>query len=64
MSGADYATVRADGVVDFNAHYLLQADDGTYIYIVNRGYLKAAPGGGQPMLFRVHADLQGADRAA
>lgn len=38
-SGADYATVRADGVVELNAHYLLEADDGTRIYIRNQGYV-------------------------
>ncbi len=37
-SGADYAFVRGDGVLDLNAHYLLEADDGTLIYIENRGY--------------------------
>jgi hypothetical protein len=42
-SGADYATVRGDGVIELNAHYLLQAEDGTLIYIVNKGYL--VPGG-------------------
>ena len=38
-SGADYATVRGDGVIELNAHYLLKADDDTLIYIINRGYL-------------------------
>lgn len=42
-SGADYATVRADGTIELNAHYLLQADDGTLIYLINKGYL--IPGG-------------------
>ena len=51
LSGADHATVRAEGIVDFNAHYLMQANDGTYIYIVNRGYLEPSPGGGQPRYF-------------
>jgi hypothetical protein len=59
-SGADYATVRGDGVVELNAHYLLEADDGTKIYINNRGYLvPAKPGEGverhgmkQPAYFR------------
>lgn len=37
-SGADFANVRSDGVVEFDAHYLLEADDGTMIYIHNRGY--------------------------
>ncbi|MBL8552494.1 MAG: DUF3237 domain-containing protein [Hyphomonadaceae bacterium] len=41
-SGADYALIRADGVIELNAHYLLQADDGALIYINNRGYLVPA----------------------
>lgn len=44
-SGADFAEVRADGVVVINSHYLLQADDGTKIYINNRGYLIPAKEG-------------------
>ena len=42
-SGADYANIRRDGVVELNAHYLLKADDGVLIYIANRGYLVPAP---------------------
>jgi hypothetical protein len=38
MSGGDFPLVRADGVIDFDARYLLQADDGTVIYMQNRGY--------------------------
>jgi hypothetical protein len=38
-SGADFADVRGDGVVVVNSHYMLEADDGTKIYINNRGYL-------------------------
>lgn len=38
-SGADFAEVRGDGTVVVNSHYLLEADDGTKIYITNRGYL-------------------------
>lgn len=41
-SGADFATVRADGVIEIASHYLLEADDGTKIYINNRGYLVPA----------------------
>jgi hypothetical protein len=60
-SGADYANVRRDGVVELNAHYLLQADDGALIYIANKGYLVPAPKSGatlndqgmaQPRYFR------------
>jgi hypothetical protein len=42
-SGADYANVRSDGVVELDARYLLEADDGTLIYIMNKGYLVPAP---------------------
>lgn len=38
-SGADWPLVRADGVVELNAHYLLEASDGTVIYIRNQGYV-------------------------
>jgi hypothetical protein len=38
-SGGDFASVRADGVIVINSHYLLEADDGTKIYLNNRGYL-------------------------
>jgi uncharacterized protein DUF3237 len=41
-SGADWALVRPDGVVELNAHYMLQADDGTLIYIRNLGYVYGA----------------------
>jgi hypothetical protein len=59
-SGADYADVRGDGTIVINSHYLLEADDGTKIYINNRGYLIPAPkvgarvshGTPQPAYFR------------
>jgi hypothetical protein len=38
MSGADWALMRPDGVIDFDARYMLEADDGTPIYIQNRGF--------------------------
>jgi len=38
MSGGDFPLVRADGVIDFDARYLLEADDGTVIYLQNRGF--------------------------
>src|SRR5690606_38396244 len=41
-SGADWANVRPDGVIELNAHYMLQADDGTKIYIRNQGYVMRA----------------------
>ncbi|WP_137679946.1 DUF3237 domain-containing protein [Aurantiacibacter suaedae] len=53
-SGADYATVRIDGVIELKAHYLLEADDGTRIYIENKGFLvRPAPGAPQPSYFRL-----------
>jgi hypothetical protein len=59
QGGADWATMRADGVIELNAHYLLEADDGTTIYIHNRGYLipgQRKPGSTemvQPSYFRL-----------
>jgi hypothetical protein len=38
MSGGDFPLVRPDGVIDFDARYLLEADDGAIIYLQNRGY--------------------------
>src|SRR5487761_238366 len=38
MSGGDFPLVRPNGVIDFDARYLLEAADGTIIYMQNRGY--------------------------
>ena len=38
MSGGDYPLSRPDGVIDFDARYLLEADDGALIYLENRGF--------------------------
>lgn len=35
--GADWALLRPDGVIDFDAPYMFETDDGTLIYIQNRG---------------------------
>ncbi|TKD50658.1 DUF3237 family protein [Sphingomonas baiyangensis] len=43
MSGGDFPLVRADGVLDFDAKYLLRLDDGAHIMIHNRGYRWASP---------------------
>jgi hypothetical protein len=59
-SGADYALIRPDGVVVLNAHYLLEAADGSLIYIYNRGFVVPGQGGAdrkpgelpQPSYFR------------
>ena len=42
MSGGDWPLVRPDGVIDFDARYLLELEDGTTIYMQNRGYRWAA----------------------
>jgi hypothetical protein len=41
--GADYELVRRDGSSAVEAHYALEADDGTPIYIVNKGLFVAPP---------------------
>ena len=38
-SGGDYALFRPDGVLQFDAKYMLQEADGTLILMQNRGYL-------------------------
>lgn len=38
MSGGDFPLTRPDGVIDFDARYLLEADDGAIIYLENRGF--------------------------
>jgi hypothetical protein len=38
MSGGDWPLLRPDGVIDFDARYLLELEDGTHIYMQNRGY--------------------------
>ena len=59
-SGADYALVRDDGTIELSAHYLLQAEDGTKIYIQNRGYLvRARPGEAQRSYFRLTPYFRG-----
>jgi hypothetical protein len=42
-SGGDFPLFRPDGVVELSAHYLLEASDGTKIYIHNVGYRHASP---------------------
>jgi len=38
MSGGDFPLTRPNGVIDFDARYLLEADDGAIIYLENRGF--------------------------
>jgi hypothetical protein len=42
-SGGDFASWWPNGVVEFNAQYLLEATDGTLIVIKNRGFRHAPP---------------------
>ena len=52
-SGADYNVTRTDGVVECNAHYMIEADDGALIYIHNKGYIyNTQPGATGPAYFR------------
>lgn len=41
--GGDWAHIRPDGVMDFDARYNLQTDDGTLIYLRNRGFRWGSP---------------------
>lgn len=43
LSGADWPLRRPDGVLDFDARYLLRTDDGAVIYMQNRGYRWGPP---------------------
>ncbi|MDB5719902.1 MAG: hypothetical protein JWP15_520 [Alphaproteobacteria bacterium] len=42
-SGGDWPLFRSDGVVAFDARYLIRAGDGTIIQVFNRGYAHASP---------------------
>lgn len=42
-SGGDYAQLRPDGVLDFDARYMLRTDDGVLIYLQSRGYRWSSP---------------------
>ncbi len=42
-SGGDWALYRPDNAVEFDARYMLEADDGTPIYMINRGFRHAPP---------------------
>jgi hypothetical protein len=42
-SGGDWPIFRSDGVVAFDARYLIRAKDGVIIQVFNRGYAHAPP---------------------
>jgi len=48
-SGADWARGHTDGAAELNAHYMLEATDGTPIYINNRGFLYGRDDTGRPV---------------
>lgn len=48
-SGADWARGHSDGAAELNAHYMLEASDGTPIYINNRGFLYGRDADGVPV---------------
>lgn len=41
--GADWQTVRSDGIAEIVARYTIRADDGILIAVVNSGLRRAAP---------------------
>lgn len=43
QSGGDWPRLWASGLIEFEAHYILEADDGTQIYIRNSGIAHAPP---------------------
>ena len=43
-SGGDWPRMWEGGLIEFEAHYMLEATDGTPIYIHNRGIAYADPG--------------------
>ena len=47
-SGAEWPRGRADHVYEVNAHYMLEASDGTPIYISNRGFNYSRDDKGNP----------------
>jgi len=55
-SGGDYAMFRPDGVVSFDAVYMLEADDGALILMRNRGYLWGRKPG---VMDRIHKWVMG-----
>jgi hypothetical protein len=48
-SGGDWALYRPDNTVQFSARYMLEADDGTQIYMQNTGCRHAPPEVAQKM---------------
>ncbi|WP_336980909.1 DUF3237 domain-containing protein [Altererythrobacter fulvus] len=51
-SGGDWPRMWSSGLIEFEAHYMLEADDGTPIYIHNRGIAYSNP----DVMARIEAD--------
>jgi hypothetical protein len=43
LTGADLQVIRADGVIDIEAHYMMKTDDNVIISVVNRGLRHGPP---------------------
>jgi hypothetical protein len=43
MPGADYQIIHPDGLVEIDAHYVVQMDNGDSLYITNRGMRHGPP---------------------
>ena len=48
-SGADWARRHTDGAAELNAHYMLEASDGSPIYLHNTGFLYGRESDGTPI---------------
>lgn len=44
LPGIDWALVRTDGFTEFYADYMIQADDGVMIHVINSGLFSMRPG--------------------
>ena len=42
--GADWSMTREDGVIEIDARYTLETDDGVLIYVINQGLVIEEPG--------------------
>ena len=53
-SGADHGVLRVDNVLEADAHYIFETDDGVLIQVHNRGYIyNTMPNSPGPPYFRV-----------
>jgi hypothetical protein len=57
-SGGQYDTVRADRIRDVDAHFILKAENGEWIYIEHVGYRR--PDGYYRAIAYIDADIKGA----